>query len=86
MQIESGSARVTVSTADINEKLTNQTLSALQQSGAQLYLGVFVTNIQSKGQSHSVQLFMYQSDADVKDINDKCYWSLVTVFGNRIAL
>lgn len=58
LQIESGSATVTLSTARINEQLKNKTLSDLRQNGEQLYLGVFVTNIQSKGQTHSIPLFM----------------------------
>ncbi|XP_055358926.1 complement C4-B isoform X2 [Betta splendens] len=45
--IESGSARVSISIAEISEKLKTQTLQDLQQRGAQLYLGVFVTNIKS---------------------------------------
>lgn len=50
MQIKDGNAKVSQSTAKINYQLLkekNKTLSHLQQSGAQLYLRVFVTNIQS---------------------------------------
>uniref|UniRef100_A0A7N6AWB9 Complement 4B (Chido blood group) n=1 Tax=Anabas testudineus TaxID=64144 RepID=A0A7N6AWB9_ANATE len=45
--IVSGSATVSLRTSKINEQLKNQSLSDLQQSGARLYLRVFVTNIQS---------------------------------------
>lgn len=51
LQVQEGSAKVSHLTATINNRLQdqlNKTLSDLQQSGGQLYLGVFVTNIQSK--------------------------------------
>ncbi|XP_039974312.1 complement C4-B isoform X2 [Xiphias gladius] len=48
--VQDGAATVSHHTAKINDQLQkelNQTLSDLQQSGEKLYLGVFVTNIQS---------------------------------------
>ncbi|XP_042278740.1 complement C4-B [Thunnus maccoyii] len=48
--IQDGIAKASHSTAKINQHIQdqlNETLSDLQRSGAQLYLGVFVTNIQS---------------------------------------
>ena len=57
LQVQNGTATASLQIADLNEHLQkhkNQTLSELQQSGAQLYLGVFVTNIQSKGHCHTI--------------------------------
>ncbi|XP_068999108.1 complement C4-B [Embiotoca jacksoni] len=48
--VKNGTAPVSIRTDKINLKLQNQhnqTLSDLQESGAQLYMGVYVTNIQS---------------------------------------
>nr|AIN76766.1 complement component 4 [Oplegnathus fasciatus] len=48
--VQDGTSGASLPIADLDmhlQKQKNQTLSKLQQSGAQLYLGVFVTNIQS---------------------------------------
>lgn len=58
LQVQDGAATVSHHTAKINDQLQkelNQTLSDLQQSGEKLYLGVFVTNIRSKG--HAITLY-----------------------------
>lgn len=58
LQVQDGNAAASIQIAELNvhlQKQRNQTLSELQQSGSQLYLGVFVTNIQSKG--HCVTLY-----------------------------
>uniref|UniRef100_A0A4W6D2J7 Complement C4B (Chido/Rodgers blood group) n=1 Tax=Lates calcarifer TaxID=8187 RepID=A0A4W6D2J7_LATCA len=55
-----GSAKVSHLTATINDRLQdqlNKTLSDLQQSGGQLYLGVFVTNIQS-GEIQEAEVYL----------------------------
>lgn len=52
LQINGGAEAASLQIANLNahlEKQQNKSLSELQQSGGQLYLRVFVTNIQSKG-------------------------------------
>lgn len=52
MQLQEGTAAASLQIADLDLQLQklrkNQTLSELKQKGSQLYLGVFVTNVQSK--------------------------------------
>lgn len=52
MQLQEGTAAASLQIADLELQLQkqrkNQTLSELKQKGSQLYLGVFVTNVQSK--------------------------------------
>lgn len=52
LQVQDGTAAASFRIADLDLHLQNQkknqTLSKLQQKGSQLYLGVFVTNVQSK--------------------------------------
>lgn len=50
MQVEDGLAETSLQVEDLNKNLQKQnySLSGLQKSGSQLYLKVFVTNIQSK--------------------------------------
>ncbi|XP_050931841.1 complement C4-B [Lates calcarifer] len=58
--VQEGSAKVSHLTATINDRLQdqlNKTLSDLQQSGGQLYLGVFVTNIQS-GEIQEAEVYL----------------------------
>ncbi|XP_040901233.1 complement C4-B [Toxotes jaculatrix] len=58
--VDRGSASVSLQIATVNDQLQNRlnrTLSDLQQSGAQLYLGVFVTNIQS-GEMQEAEVYL----------------------------
>ncbi|XP_023280702.1 complement C4-like [Seriola lalandi dorsalis] len=58
--VQDGTAEVSLRTAKINNQLQNkmnQTLSDLQQSGAQLYLRLFVTNIQS-GEMQEAEVYL----------------------------
>lgn len=52
LQIPEGTAAASLQIADLDLQLQkqrkNQALSELMQKGSQLYLGVFVTNVQSK--------------------------------------
>lgn len=51
LQVKDGTAAVSFQLADLNlhlQRNQNQTLSSIWHKGLQIYLGVFVTNIQSK--------------------------------------
>ncbi|XP_042345143.1 complement C4-B [Plectropomus leopardus] len=54
--VQDGSASASLQIADFRER-HNKTLAELQQSGAQLYLGVFVTNIQS-GEIQETEVYL----------------------------
>ncbi|XP_044063498.1 complement C4-B isoform X2 [Siniperca chuatsi] len=58
--VKDGTATASLQIANLHmqlQKQQNQTLSELQQSGAQLYLGVFVTNIQS-GEIQEAEVYL----------------------------
>lgn len=58
--VQSGTALISLSAAKINDRLQNQlnlTLSDLQQHGAKVFLGVFVTNIKS-GEMQEAQVYL----------------------------
>ncbi|XP_054476945.1 complement C4-B isoform X2 [Anoplopoma fimbria] len=58
--VNDGAAEASLQIADLNERLQkqqNKNLSELQQSGAQLYLRVFVTNIQS-GEIQEAEVYL----------------------------
>ncbi|XP_075965224.1 complement C4-like [Anarhichas minor] len=58
--VKDGAAAASLQRADLNvhlQKQQNKTLSELQQSGAQLYLRVFVTNIQS-GEMQEAEVYL----------------------------
>ncbi|KAK5862446.1 hypothetical protein PBY51_017843 [Eleginops maclovinus] len=58
--VKNGAAAATLQIADLRNQLKiqqNKSLSELQQSGAQIYLGVFVTNIQS-GEIQETEVYL----------------------------
>uniref|UniRef100_A0A671UDA8 Complement C4B (Chido/Rodgers blood group) n=1 Tax=Sparus aurata TaxID=8175 RepID=A0A671UDA8_SPAAU len=58
--VENGAAAASLMIADLDLQLQeqrNQTLSALEQSGSQVYLGVFVTNIRS-GEVQEAEVYL----------------------------
>ncbi|XP_051262421.1 complement C4-like [Dicentrarchus labrax] len=58
--VENGTAAASLRIADLNmhlQKKNNETLSDLQERGSQIYLGVFVTNIQS-GEIQEAEVYL----------------------------